>query len=216
MTIPGQERERAAWRRFEEMLRYTLVGFIGGLTAGALLDFFQYPLIPLGQWLVRAGSGQGPGLVAVHGAVTQERRRGAFAMARTYGRRRLVILVLPWLIDGLSRRWGVDTSGVAGFYIPCFYGLTAQLEINLRAAGQLRRSAGSWGAALSVYRRDPAWVTGALVLVGAPLALLLLRLSGFQPLTYTRTAVETILVSLCWLPPLVAWLKVRSSRSTKQ
>ena len=181
MALFGKQSETEVWRRFEELLRFTLVGFIGGLTAGALLDFFQYPLSAWGQWLVRAWSGQGPGWVAAHGAVIQERRRGAFAMARTYGRRRLVVLVLPWLIDGLSRRWGADTAGPAGFYIPCAYGLTAQLAINLEAAKGLRQTDGSWRCALSAYRRNPALVAGALILVGAPLGLLMLRLVGFQP-----------------------------------
>ena len=42
-------------------------------------------------------AGQGAGLVTMRGAVIRERRRGAFAMARTYGHRRLLILILPWI-----------------------------------------------------------------------------------------------------------------------
>jgi len=202
-----------AWRYFEELLRFTLVGYIGALTAGALLDFFQYPLSPAGQWVVRALAGQGAGLVTMRGAVIRERRRGAFAMVRTYGHRRLAVLILPWVIDYASRRWGVAVNGVAGFYIPCFYALTAQLDTNLRGWSQLRRDSRNWQAALRAYGRDPALATGLAILVGVPLLMLGMRVLGFRPLTHTRTAVETILANLCWLPALAAWLKARRGRA---
>lgn len=207
MDNPQQQKE--AWQHFEELLRFTLVGFIGGLTAGSLLDFFQYPVSPLGQWLVRALAGQGAGLVMIRGAVIRERRRGAFAMARTYGHRRLAILTLPWIIDAASRRWGGDTNGLAGFYIPYFYALTAQMDANLRGWVRIRQSSGNRRAAWEAYIRDPGLLSGLLILVGALLVLLGLRSLGFQPLTYTRTAGETLLVNLCWLPALIAWLKAR-------
>jgi hypothetical protein len=42
-----------------------------------------------------------------------------------------------------------------------------------------------------------------------PAGLLGARLQGFSPKTQIFTALETTVVNLCWLPPLVGWLAER-------
>jgi hypothetical protein len=46
-----------------------------------------------------------------------------------------------------------------------------------------------------------------LVILIAPIGLLVARLYGFSPTTQIYTALETIAVNLCWVPPLVGWLR---------
>ena len=214
MIAANKDKQAAAWQQFETLLRFTLVGYIGALTAGSLLDFFQYPLQPPGEWLVRALAGQGAGLVAARGAILTERRRGAFAMARTYGYRRLLVLLIPWGIDYGSRRWGIATHGVVGFYLPFCYALTAQIDLNLQGWRRLRPTRRDLQSTVTAYWRDPSLRTGLLILLLVPVALVAVRSSGFRPTTYTRIAMETLLANLCWLPPLVAWLSL--SRTKKQ
>jgi hypothetical protein len=37
------------------------------------------------------------------------------------------------------------------------------------------------------------------------------RLMGFSPTTQVYTALETTVANLCWVPPLVGWLKGESN-----
>jgi len=48
---------------------------------------------------------------------------------------------------------------------------------------------------------------GIILLV--PVGLLSARVLGFRPTTQVFTALETIVVNLCWAPPLVGWLRGR-------
>lgn len=48
-----------------------------------------------------------------------------------------------------------------------------------------------------------------LIILIVPVGLLSARILGFSPTTQVYTALETIAANLCWVPPLVGWLKER-------
>jgi hypothetical protein len=48
------------------------------------------------------------------------------------------------------------------------------------------------------------------VVLIVPVGLVGTRLHGFSPTTQVHTAIETIAANLCWLPPLIGWLRERS------
>jgi hypothetical protein len=52
---------------------------------------------------------------------------------------------------------------------------------------------------------------GVIFLV--PVGLFLARIVGFRPTTQLLTALETIAANLCWVPPLIGWLRERSASS---
>jgi hypothetical protein len=51
------------------------------------------------------------------------------------------------------------------------------------------------------------------VVLIVPAGLLGARLLGFSPTTQVYTAIETIAANLCWVPPLVGWLRERRAGS---
>ncbi|MCX9080903.1 MAG: hypothetical protein OIN83_01765 [Candidatus Methanoperedens sp.] len=63
--------------------------------------------------------------------------------------------------------------------------------------------------AVNQYIRHPVMLTSLLIILIVPVGLLLARMGGFSPATQTYTALETIAANLCWVPPLVGWLKER-------
>jgi hypothetical protein len=133
-------------------------------------------------------------------------------MAEAYGWGKLFGMAVPWIIDWGSRLLSVDVYGVEGFYIPYFYALSDQIGASVSGLIYLRKKERSWSKTIKQYIHHPVMLTSLLVILIVPLGLLTARLLGFSPTTQTFTALETIAANLCWLPPLVGWLRERSSK----
>jgi hypothetical protein len=133
-------------------------------------------------------------------------------MAEAYGWGKLLGMAVPWLIDWGSRLLGVDVYGVEGFYIPYFYALSDQIGANVSGLLFLKRKEGSWAKTIGQYFQHPVMLASLVIILAVPVGLLIARLSGFSPTTQTYTALETIVANLCWVPPLVGWLRERSER----
>ncbi len=194
---------------FAELLKFTTGGFLGGFLLGALLDHLGFQRSAIGQWIVRTLSGEGESLFEGVFALRQRLRHATRSMAEVYGWGKLFGMVVPWLIDWGSRLVRIDVYGVGGFYIPYFYALSDQMGANVSGLFFLHRKERSWSKAIGVYVHHPVMVTSLLVIFIVPLGLLIARLLGFSPTTQIFTALETIAANLCWLPPLVGWLKER-------
>lgn len=194
---------------FGDLLKFTAVGFAGGLLSGALLDALGGQRSPLGQWLVRTLSGEGESLFEGIYALRQRIRRATGSMAEAYGWGKLLGMSAPWFIDLGSRLLGVDVYGVEGFYIPYFYALSDQIGANLSGLIFLRRKERSWPRAIKQYFRNPVMLASLMVILIVPIGLLVARVKGFSPTTQTYTALETVAANLCWVPPLVGWLRGR-------
>ncbi|MGD2103610.1 MAG: hypothetical protein PVJ55_00660 [Anaerolineae bacterium] len=194
---------------FDELIRYTVVGFVGGLLLGGVFDSLGLQRSPVGQGLVRTVSGEGESLLEGLFALRKRLGSGPAGMAEAYGWGKLVGMTLPWWIDAASRALGVDVYGVSGFYIPYFYALSDQIGANVSGLLFLRRRSGSWDEAVTAYVRHPVMIASLSVILIAPLGLLLARLLGFSPSTQVLTALETIASNLCWIPPTVGWLRER-------
>ena len=198
---------------FGELLKYTAAGFGGGLLLAGALDALGLQRSGLAQWAVRTLSGEGEslfeGLFALRRRLAGERG----SMAEAYGWGKLLGMVAPWAIDGVSRWLGVDVYGPQGFYLPYFYALSDQIGANVSGLLFLRRKQGSWSSAARAYVRHPVMLASLLVVVAVPFALAVARLVGFSPTTQLLTAAETIAANLCWVPPLVGWLGERRARS---
>lgn len=207
-----KEIEREEKGEFGELLKYTAGGFLGGFLLGALLDHLGFQRSAIGQWIVRTLSGEGESLFEGIYALRQRIRRNGSTMAEAYGWGKLFGMAVPWLIDWGSRLVGVDVYGVEGFYIPYFYALSDQIGANVSGLFFLRRKERSWSKALGEYIRHPVMLTSLLIILIVPLGLLGARLLGFSPTTQTYTALETIAANLCWLPPMVGWMKERGER----
>lgn len=194
---------------FEELIRYTLPGYIMGFLAGVFLDMQGYQTSPLGQWLVRTLAGEGESILEGIYSIRQRFLGGTGTMAEAYGWGKLFGIVVPWIIDLVSRFAGVNVYGVEGFYIPYFYALSDQIGANISGMLFLRRKEGGWSGALRRYVRHPVMLASLAIIVIVPVGLLFLRLYGFSPTTQTFTALETIVANLCWVPPLVGWYVLR-------
>jgi hypothetical protein len=90
----SKERDKT---EFGELLRYTGAGFVGGVTIGALLDFFGFHRSPLGQWLVRTISGEGESIFEGIYALRHRIRGSVASMAEAYGWGKLFGMVAPWI-----------------------------------------------------------------------------------------------------------------------
>jgi hypothetical protein len=194
---------------FGELLRYTLTGYLGGLILGYGLDSLGFQTSAAGQWLVRTISGEGESIL--EGLFALRKRLGRFkiGMAEAYGWGKFLGMTIPWWIDWGSRIFGVDVYGKEGFYIPYFYAMSDQIGGNFSGLLHLRRKSGSWRDAFSAYFHHPVMVAGLVVILIAPIGLFLARAFGFSPSTQVLTALETIASNLCWVPPMVGWLKER-------
>ncbi|MEL4305032.1 hypothetical protein [Methanococcoides sp. LMO-2] len=190
---------------FEELIKYTVPGYVLGLIAGIFLDMQGYQTSPVGQWLVRTLSGEGESILEGIYSIRQRFLGGTGTMAEAYGWGKLFGLAVPWIIDLASRLAGVNVYGVEGFYIPYFYALSDQIGANISGMLFLRRKEGVWSGAFSRYIHHPVMLASLAIIVIVPVGLLLLRLYGFSPTTQTFTALETIVANLCWVPPLVGW-----------
>lgn len=198
--------EELEGQEFGELLRFTVVGYLGGLGLGVLLDRIGWQHAAVGQWLVRTLAGEGESLLEGGYAIRQRLRRRPAGMAEAYGWGKLLGMMVPWVVDWGSRQIGIDMYGVESFYVPYFYALTDQIGGNVSGLLFLTRRKGSVAAGFLAYLRHPVMVTGLGVILVVPLALVAARLLGFSPTTQVRTALETIAANLCWLPPLVGWL----------
>ena len=197
---------------FSELIRYTGAGFIGGLVVGAVLDVLGFQRSGLGQWIVRTLSGEGESLFEGIFAFRRRRRGGAGSLAEAYGWGKLIGMAAPWVIDWGSRLARVNVYGVQGFYIPFFYAMSDQIGGNVSGLLFLRRREGTWARAAGRYVRHPVMLSSLAVILLVPLGLLAARLLGFSPSNQIYTALETIAANLCLVPPLVGWLRERSSR----
>ncbi|MEN6319420.1 MAG: hypothetical protein ABFD82_11785 [Syntrophaceae bacterium] len=197
---------------FGELIKFTAGGFIGGIVIGALLDYLGLQRSAPGQWIVRTLAGEGESIFEGIFAIRQRLRKTAGSMAEAYGWGKLLGMTPPWIIDWGSRLAGVDVYGVGGFYIPYFYALSDQIGANVSGLIYLRRKEGSWRKALAMYLRDSVMIMSLAVILIVPVGLLSARMAGFSPTTQIYTALETIVANLCWLPPLVGWLRERSKK----
>ncbi len=194
---------------FGELLKYTVSGYGLGLVAGALLDHFGLQRNPLGQWIVRTFAGEGESIFEGFYAIRQRLRNASQSMAEAYGWGKMIGMMFPWVVDWTSRMAGVNVYGIEGFFIPYFYALSDQIGANIAGFLFLRRNEASLASATRMYLKNPVMMSSAIVILIVPVGLLAARLAGFSPTTQTYTALETIVANLCWVPPLVGWLKER-------
>ena len=198
-------------QEFGELLRYTVAGFAGGLLLAGAFDKLGLQRSGLGQWAVRTLSGEGESLFEGAYALRRRLAGGSGTLAEAYGWGKLLGMAAPWAVDATSRLLGVDPYGVQGFYIPYLYAMSDQIGASISGLVFLRRKRGSWGGAVAAYVRHPVMLASLLVVLGVPAALVAARLLGFRPTTQLLTATETIAANLCWLPPLVGWLRERAT-----
>jgi hypothetical protein len=199
---------------FKELIRYTVSGFAGGLIVAALLDSVGLHRSPVGQWIVRTLSGEGESILEGLYAIKSRLLKRVSSMAEAYGWGKFFGMMAPWIIDWGSRLIGIDVYGVESFYIPYFYAMSDQIGANVSGFLFLRRQGGSSAKALRNYVRHPVMLASLAVIFVAPLGLFLARILGFRPTTQLLTAVETIAANLCWVPPLIGWLRERSTEQT--
>lgn len=194
---------------FGELIKFTAVGFAGGLILGAVLDSYGFQRSGVGQWLVRTFSGEGESIFEGAYSIRQRLHRTDGSMSEAYGWGKFLFIPLPWFIDLASRLLGMDMYGVETFYIPYFYALSDQIGASISGMVFLRKKESSWLKAVKQYTRHPVMLASLLVILVAPAGLLAARLLGFSPTTQIYTALETIAVNLCWVPPLVGWWRER-------
>jgi hypothetical protein len=204
-----EEIEEEEEEEFGELLRYTLTGYLGGLIIGFGLDTLGFQTSAVGQWLVRTISGEGESILEGLYALRKRFGKSKIGMAEAYGWGKLLGMTIPWWIDWGSRLFGVDVYGVEGFYIPYFYAMSDQIGGNLSGLLHLRRRSESWKEALAKYITHPVMIAGLVVIFLVPVGLFLARTIGFSPSTQVLTALETIASNLCWIPPMVGWLRER-------
>jgi hypothetical protein len=179
------------------------------LILGYILDRFGFQTSAVGQWMVRTLSGEGESILEGLYALRKRFSKSKFGMAQAYGWGKFLGMTIPWWIDWGSRLLGIDVYGIEGFYIPYFYAMSDQIGGNISGLLHLRRKSGSWRKAFAAYLRHPVMIAGLVVIFLVPIGLLTARFAGFSPSTQVLTALETIASNLCWIPPLVGWLKER-------
>lgn len=198
---------------FGELVKYTGAGFAGGLIAGAVLDHLGFSTSGLGQAVVRTLAGEGESILEGLFSLKKRIAGAVGSMAQAYGWGKLAGMAVPWVVDGVSRLAGVDVYGIEGFYIPFFYALSDQIGGNASGFVFLYRREKGFTRAIGAYFQHPVMVTGLLVILLVPVGLLGARIAGFSPTTQVFTALETIAANLCWLPPLVGWVREKRRRN---
>ncbi|MCS7286851.1 MAG: hypothetical protein RMK30_07875 [Anaerolineae bacterium] len=203
-------------REFRSLFRYTLLGYILGLSLGALLDHMGFRGNPFSEWVVRSFSGEGESIFEGFYALTSRLMGKSLSMAEAYGWGKLAGMVSPWVVDFFSRLLGVNVYGVEGFYIPYLYALSDQIGANISGLFFLWKKRRGLGGALDEYRRNPVMLTSLAVILLVPVGLILARLMGFSPTTNLYAALETVASNLCWLPPLVGVLWERKIKKEEK
>lgn len=215
-TAPGNDQERGEEKEeFGEIIKYTAGGFAGGLLVAFGLDAAGFQRSGLGQALVRTLSGEGESIFEGFFAIKRKLQGATQSLAQMYGMGKFVGMIIPWIVDGVSRLAGVDVYGVEGFYIPYFYALSDQMTASVFGFVHFRKREGAWGAAIARYARHPVMMTSLAVVLVVPFGLLGARMMGFSPTTQVFTALETIAANLCLLPPLVGWIRERRQRKQR-
>lgn len=194
---------------FGELLKYTAAGYAGGLALGFVLDQLGFQRSAIGQWLVRTLSGEGESIFEGVYALRARLAGKVGSMAEAYGWGKFLGMVFPWLVDAGSRLAGLDVYGWQGFYIPYLYAMSDQIGASAAGLLFLRRRQSSWIGAAGSYFRHPVMLASLGVVLIVPVGLLGARLLGFSPTTQVYTAIETIAANLCWVPPLIGWLRER-------
>ena len=203
-------REAAEPEEFGELLKYTAAGYAGGLLVGLILDQLGFQRSAIGQWLVRTLSGEGESILEGVYAIRARLAGRVGSMAEAYGWGKLLGMIFPWLVDAGSRLAGVDVYGWQGFYIPYLYAMSDQIGASAAGLVFLRRRESGWLEAAASYLRHPVMFASLGVVLVVPIGLLGARLLGFSPTTQVYTAIETIAANLCWVPPLIGWLRERT------
>lgn len=207
-----EEREAAEPEDFGELLKYTAAGYAGGLLVGFILDQLGFQRSAVGQWLVRTLSGEGESIFEGIYAIRARLAGKVGSMAEAYGWGKLLGMVFPWLVDAGSRLAGLDVYGWQGFYIPYLYAMSDQIGASAAGLVFLRRRESRWLKAATSYFRHPVMLASLGVVLIVPVGLLGARLLGFSPTTQVYTAIETIAANLCWVPPLIGWLRERKGQ----
>lgn len=200
---------REAGEDFSSLIRYTAFGYLSGLVLGLGLDRLGLQRSGLGQWAVRTLAGEGESIFEGIYSLGRRLEGGPGSMAEAYGWGKMLGMGFPWIVDALSRAAGLDVYRPAAFYIPYFYAMSDQIGASVSGLVFLRRGAVSWSAALRRYAAHPVMLASLGVILVVPLGLGVGRLMGFSPTTQLRTALETIAANLCWVPPLVGWVRER-------
>ena len=198
---------------FGGLIKFTLPGFAGGIIIGALFDYFGYQLSVIGQIIVRTMSGEGESILEGVYSIRKRLSKSAGSLAEAYGWGKLLGMMFPWVVDLGSRWLGLDVYSIEAFYIPYFYALSDQIGANVSGFIYLNRKSDSLSDTLKAYFKNPVMLTSLAIILLAPLGLLMVRVLGFSPITQKLTAFETIAANLCWLPPVVGWLRERSARN---
>lgn len=204
--------EELGGEEFSELIKYTGGGYVGGLLAGAMLDYFGLQTSGVGQWVVRTLSGEGESIFEGIFAIKKRISGASGSMAEAYGWGKLLGMAFPWIIDLGSRLLGINVYGVEAFYIPYFYALSDQIGASILGFVFLRRREKAFAPALVKYFKNPVMVSSLAIILIVPIGLLAARWLGFVPKTQLYTALETIIANLCWLPPLVGWISERKKR----
>lgn len=204
---------------YKELSLFTFVGFLGGLGLGAVLDALGFSTSALGEWAVRTLSGEGEDLAEGVWVVRSRLQRDRAAeekegeeetsrseAAEAYGTGKVLGMAFPWAVDAFSRFAGVDVRAPEGSYVAYFYSLADQIGANLSGLRHHLRQVGGLRAGLVSYCHDPVMVA-SLTVITLPLAILyLVRSAGWRPDLLVLAALEGMLLNLCWVPPLVAWV----------
>ncbi|MCS7277833.1 MAG: hypothetical protein NZ531_03185 [Aquificaceae bacterium] len=199
-------------QEFKSLLKWTLLGYVGGPSLGVFLDNMGFNKKPLGEWAVRTLSGEGESLFEGLFALVRRLKGYNLSMAEVYGWGKFAGMTFPWFVDFLSRLLGINVYGVEGFYIPYFYALSDQIGANLAGLIFLVKRSGSPRGVLKAYTKNPVMLTSLMVVLLVPIGLIVARLLGFSPTKNLYVALETISANLCWLPPLAGVLWERKAK----
>jgi hypothetical protein len=100
---------------FGELLRFTVAGYVAGMSLGLALDQLGLGRSGLGQWAVRTLSGEGESIFEGLFAARKRLLGSGGSLAEAYGWGKFLGMCAPWIIDAASRLAGVDIYGVPGF-----------------------------------------------------------------------------------------------------
>ncbi len=78
-TIEEPEKEG-----FGELIKFTIVGFAGGLILGAVLDSYGFQRSGAGQWLVRTLSGEGESIFEGAYSIRQRLHRAESSLSELF------------------------------------------------------------------------------------------------------------------------------------